>query len=90
MLNYKIVSATKPGDNFASIALRLRATFLTKGEEKTIKFIVKVEPYEQGFKKDVLSDTVLFASEISMYTQTIPVMQRLITAVDPDEVIAPQ
>lgn len=89
LLDYKIVSATKPGDNFASIALRLKATYSTKGKEVKKSFIVKVEHYEEGFKKEIMSEAVLFETEISVYTKTIPEMQRLIKEVDPEETIAP-
>lgn len=90
LLDYNIVSATKPGDNFASIALRLRVTYTVRERgEKSKSFIVKVEPYEEGFKKDVLSETVLFEIETKMYTKILPEMQRLINEVDRDEIIAP-
>lgn len=95
MISHLIVNATKPGDNFASIALRLRATYKAGGkteeEEKvTQSFIVKVEPYKEGIQKDMLIDTQLFNVEISMYSQVIPEMQRLIMEVDPKEVLAPK
>lgn len=88
-MDYRIVSATKPGDNFASIALRVNANYQSHGQDKTKSCIVKVEPYEDGFKKDVLSDTLLFETEIAMYTKTIPEMQRLIKEIYPTEIIAP-
>lgn len=92
MISHLTVNATKPGDNFASIALRLRATYNageTK-EEETKSFIVKVEPYKEGIQKDMLIDTQLCDVEISMYSQVIPEMQRLIMEVDPKEVLAPK
>lgn len=84
------MSATKPGDNFASIALRLKATYKGKGKEETKSFIVKVEPFKEGIQKDMLTATLLFDTEISMYTQVIPEMQRLIKEIDPEEVLAPR
>lgn len=91
LLEYNIASATKPGDNFASIALRLRTTytFVKEGRQKSKSFIVKVEPYEEGFKKDILSDTVLFETETQIYTKILPEMQQLIKEVDCEEIIAP-
>lgn len=89
LIDYRLVSATKPGDNFASVALRLYATYSSKGVEEKKSFIVKIEPFEDGFKKDALKDTILFETEISMYTKTIPEMQRLIHNIDKDEVLAP-
>lgn len=90
MISHLIVNATKPGDNFASIALRLRATYKAGGKEETQSFIVKVEPYKEGIQKDMLIDTLLFETEISLYSQVIPEMQRLIMEVDPKEVLAPK
>lgn len=87
--DYRIVAATKPGDNFASVALRLRASYHTKGKDISKSFIIKVEHYEEGFKKEAMADAVLFETEIAMYTKTIPEMQRLIREVDADEIIAP-
>lgn len=89
MLQHSLVSATKPGDNFASIALRLRATYSTKGTEKTQSFIVKIEAYKEGFQKDAVSERVLFETEIAMYTHILPEMQRLIHEIDPKETLAP-
>lgn len=89
MLDYRIKSATKPGDNFASIALRLWASYNTKGKDIAKNFIIKIEHFEDGFKKVIMSDAKLFETEISMYTKTIPEMQRLIKEVDPTETIAP-
>lgn len=89
MQDYLIVSATKPGENFASIALRLKATYTSRAKEHTKSFIVKVEPYEEGFRKDVLLQRPLFESEISMYTKTLPEMQRLLEEIYPGEKLAP-
>lgn len=88
-MDYRIKSATKPGDNFASIALRLWATYNTKGKDIAKNFIIKIEHFEDGFKKVIMSDAKLFETEISMYNKTIPEMQRLIKEVDPTETIAP-
>lgn len=87
--DYRIVSATKPGDNFASIALRLKATYTSRAKESTKSFIIKIETYEEGFRKEVLKHRPIFESEISMYSKTLPEMQRLLQEIYPAEVLAP-
>lgn len=89
LLQHTLVSATKPGDNFASIALRLKATYITKGTEKTRSFIVKIEAYKEGFQKDAVSERILFETEIAIYTHILPEMQRLINEIDRKEILAP-
>lgn len=84
------MSATKPGDNFASIALRISTTFSSRGQEKTESFIVKVEHFSEGFQKEALKDRILFETEIGMYGQVIPEMQRLIQEIDKHETLAPR
>lgn len=89
-MDYSIGSATKPGDNFASVALRVRTSFAGKnGEIQRAAFVLKVEPYEEGMKKDALSNTRLFETESSMYSQTLPEMQRLLRNIKDDETFAP-
>lgn len=88
-MDYHLKSATKPGDNFASVALRLRATYQTQGQDVTKSFIVKLMHYQEGMKKELMQNTVLFETEIEMYVNTIPEMQRVINTIDPTEIIAP-
>lgn len=84
------MSATKPGDNFASIALRVRTLYSGKnGIDQKAAFVLKVEPYEEGMKKDALSNTRLFETESSMYSRTLPEMQRLLKNVKDNEIFAP-
>lgn len=82
-------SSNKPGDNFASIALRLRVKYVAHGKQNKQSFIVKVEPYKAGFQMDVLSDRTLFQSEIALYSKIIPEMQRLLQGTDDQEIISP-
>lgn len=69
--------------------MRLHVTFRTEGKDVKKSFIVKVEHFEEGFKKEIMSEAALFETEIAMYSQTIPEMQRLIKEVYPQETIAP-
>lgn len=67
----------------------MKGTYSTNGKDITKSFIIKVEHYEEGFKKEMMAEAALFETEILMYTQTIPEMERLIKEVDPNESIAP-
>ncbi|GAB0088788.1 uncharacterized protein DMENIID0001_032520 [Sergentomyia squamirostris] len=85
----EIIPATKPGDNFASVVFRanVKYTAATKTESKSI--IVKVKPFVDGFKKDLLGMAPLFQTEGSMYMNVLPEMQRLLTQIGDNEIMSP-
>lgn len=85
-----ITPAAAPGQNFASYVFRARTTYTCRGAEKRASFILKVELFVEGLKKDILGDLFLFDNEISMYTKLVPEMHRLLKTADDDEVIAPE
>lgn len=88
---YVIKPATKPGDNYASIVFRIKATYVTRGVTKSdAMFILKVEPFLEGLRKDSVGGLFLFDTETKMYSDTLPEMHRLLRAIGDDEIIAPE
>uniref|UniRef100_A0A1L8DZ13 Putative ecdysteroid kinase n=1 Tax=Nyssomyia neivai TaxID=330878 RepID=A0A1L8DZ13_9DIPT len=85
----EIVPATKPGDNFASIVFRAHLKYTSKKKTESLSVIIKVRPFLEGFRKDLLSSMPLFETEADMYTRIIPEIQRLLIQIDDKDVIAP-
>lgn len=86
---YSIAPCTKPGDNFVGVIFRAKINYTTKGATKSESFIVKIEPFLEGFKKDLMADQPFFNTEGRMYTKMLPIMQSLLANCGDDAVIAP-
>uniref|UniRef100_A0A1L8DYJ3 Putative ecdysteroid kinase n=1 Tax=Nyssomyia neivai TaxID=330878 RepID=A0A1L8DYJ3_9DIPT len=87
-----IVPATKPGDNFASVVFRAHITFTSKKYQapgEKLSYIIKVKPFLEGMKKDMMGDVPFFETEIKMYTSVLPEMQRLLSQTGDSDIIAP-
>ena len=83
--------ATKPGENFASIVFRATVSYTSRGKERSdVKYIVKVEPFVEGFQKEMMGCGAQFETETAMYTRTLPAMQYLLKSIGDPEIIAPQ
>lgn len=87
---YSTNNFTQPGDNFVGVIFRATITFST-GDAKVTKrsFIVKIEPFMEGFKKDLMGDQPFFKTEGRMYCEVLPMMQELLKNSGDSEIIAP-
>lgn len=91
MTAFNISPATKPGENFASIVFRATLGYASRGKERlNVSYIVKVEPFVEGFQKEVMGCGNQFETESDMYSKTLPTMQRLLKSIGDTEVIAPE
>lgn len=86
---YAIATCTKPGDNFVGVIFRATISFTTRGSARDESFIVKIEPFLEGFKKDAMASQPFFQTEGRMYTELLPVMQELLKNSGDPEMIAP-
>ncbi|XP_059620761.1 uncharacterized protein LOC132264538 [Phlebotomus argentipes] len=86
-----IVPATKPGDNFASVVYRAHLAFTSKknSSPEKLSVIIKVKPFVDGLKKEMMGEVPFFETEIEMYTKVLPEMQRLLTQTGDSDIIAP-
>lgn len=88
---FTIVPATKPGENFASIVFRATVSYLSRGKERlNVQYIVKVEPFVEGFQKEAMGCGFQFETESAMYLKTLPAMQHLLKSIGDPEIIAPE
>ncbi|XP_055902678.1 uncharacterized protein LOC129938887 [Eupeodes corollae] len=72
----KMSPATAKGDHYASVMFRATLGFdskTTKGLTKSL--IIKTMPQVEGHKMDLLKESFVFETEISMYSKTIPMFE---------------
>ncbi|XP_067619967.1 uncharacterized protein [Eurosta solidaginis] len=87
----------KPGtlknDHYASVLYRAKVKYILESkpsEEKVQSFILKVEPFVDGFKKDVMSDLHIFKTEIDMYTEVLPKIEKVLRQYGDETVLGPK
>ncbi|XP_055915093.1 uncharacterized protein LOC129948211 [Eupeodes corollae] len=69
----KISPASAQGDHYASVMFRGVIIYDTpKSKENSKSLIIKTMPESDGHKKDMLGESYIFETEISMYSETIP------------------
>ncbi|KAH8384024.1 hypothetical protein KR009_011748 [Drosophila setifemur] len=76
----KITPASAQGDHYASVMFRTTAEYTTSKGKFTKPLIVKTMPEQEGHKKDMLSQTHLFTTEIGMYSKVLPEFERILRA----------
>lgn len=81
---------TKPGDNFVGVIFRATISYATRETTKEETFIVKIEPFMEGFKKDLMANQPFFTTEGRMYTEILPVFQELLKNSGDTDIIAPE
>jgi hypothetical protein len=84
------VAGANKGDNLASVILKANVTYTSLADALFHRsLIMKVPHFQEGFKKDVM-DTGIFDTEIKMYTEILPEMQRLLKEADDDVTFGPK
>jgi Ecdysteroid kinase-like family len=80
IIEHAITPGSGAGDHFASIMFRVKLTYATgkATEPSKVTWIVKTMPFQEGIKKDMLQDGVIFKRESYMYTSAVVEMQRLL------------
>lgn len=79
--------ATLKGDHYASIMFRAYVEYKCNGKQKTKKMIMKTMPSEDGHKKDIFGESIIFETEIDMYTRVIPRFEQLLRGINDDTVL---
>lgn len=69
------------GDHYASIMFRCKVSYNCNNtkEIKEKSLILKTLPTEDGPKRDMLKESSLFETEISMYTEALPKIEKILT-----------
>ncbi|XP_058822379.1 uncharacterized protein LOC131683970 [Topomyia yanbarensis] len=86
----KIIPGTRPGDHFASIIFRANVTYKSRGKASEVSLVIKTIPEDDGLKRDLLKDGVIFETETIMYTTVVPEMHRLFRSVGDDTELGPR
>ncbi|XP_017145018.1 uncharacterized protein LOC108157457 [Drosophila miranda] len=74
----KISPASAQGDHYASIMFRSLVEYTTCKGVFTKPLIIKTMPEQEGHKKDMLSESHFFETEIGMYTKALPEFERIL------------
>ncbi|XP_017144147.1 uncharacterized protein LOC108156909 [Drosophila miranda] len=74
----KISPASAQGDHYASVMFRTQVEYTTGKGVFNKALIVKTMPEEEGHKKEMLSETHLFETEIGMYSKVLPEFERIL------------
>ncbi|KAH8267226.1 hypothetical protein KR026_008605 [Drosophila bipectinata] len=74
----RITPASAQGDHYASVMFRSTAEYTTAKGKFTKPLILKTMPDQEGHKKDMLSNSHLFSTEIGMYSKVLPEFERIL------------
>ena len=68
------------GDHYASIIFRCKVNYKvdSSAENKQKSLIIKTLP-DVGVKSDLLKESTAFQTEIKMYTQTLPKIEKILS-----------
>ncbi|XP_063697375.1 uncharacterized protein LOC134828361 [Culicoides brevitarsis] len=75
--NYELKPASKAGDGFASSIFRV---ICQTGDEE-ISLIVKTVPIEEGLKRSMINHERAYETEIKMYAEILPEMEKILLKV---------
>ncbi|KAH8384022.1 hypothetical protein KR009_011741 [Drosophila setifemur] len=81
VIDLVLTPASPKGDHYASIMFRAKVKFSTQKGEFSKSLIIKTMPVEEGPKLDMLKDCSIFKTEIGMYGDVLPEMERILRAV---------
>ncbi|KAH8232370.1 hypothetical protein KR032_004875, partial [Drosophila birchii] len=74
----KISPASAQGDHYASVMFRANVEYTTPKGPSTKALIIKTMPELEGHKKDLLSDSYVFTTEIATYSKALPEFERIL------------
>ncbi|XP_039493393.1 uncharacterized protein LOC120452967 [Drosophila santomea] len=78
VIDLKITPASAQGDHYASVMFRTTAEYTTSKGKFSKPLIIKTMPEQEGHKKDMLSESHLFETEIGMYCQVLPEFEKIL------------
>lgn len=68
---------------------RASVSYTIRGEQRDESVIVKIKPFLDGMKKDMVEKTSFFQTEGRVYTDILPVMQDMLKNIKDPEILAP-
>lgn len=72
--------ASVKGDHYASIMFRCRVNYRFAQNASPVKrsLIIKTLPMEEGMKREMLMESKLFETEIAMYSEMLPKIEKIL------------
>lgn len=72
------------GDHYASVMFRCKVEYRFAGDcgsadTKQRSLIIKTLPTEDGMKREMLTETKVFETEIGMYSETLPKIEQILS-----------
>ncbi|EDV93534.1 GH18230 [Drosophila grimshawi] len=78
VLDVQMSPASEKGDHYASVMFRGNATYTTEKGKFSKSLIIKTMPEAEGHKKEMLSESHLFETEIGLYTKVLPKFEQIL------------
>ncbi|XP_013109141.2 uncharacterized protein LOC106088264 [Stomoxys calcitrans] len=81
ILSYDMSPASMKGDHYASIMFRCKVNYRQTNTGRRIlkkSLIIKTLPVEDGHKREMLMQSKLFETEIDMYAETLPKIEKIL------------
>ncbi|KAM7360987.1 uncharacterized protein ACRADG_009032 isoform 2-T2 [Cochliomyia hominivorax] len=80
IIKFEMSPASMKGDHYASIMFRCKISYRFDKTGSTLEksLIIKTLPVVEGHKRDLLIDSKAFETEISMYTKTLPKIEKIL------------
>ncbi|XP_028893584.1 uncharacterized protein LOC128921344 [Zeugodacus cucurbitae] len=91
--NLELKPGTMKNDHYASILFRAKVSYRLQSQptkEKVSSFILKVEPFVEGRKKEVVGNLNLFGTEVLMYTKVLPMIEKVLRQYGDETVLGPK
>ncbi|XP_013109138.2 uncharacterized protein LOC106088261 [Stomoxys calcitrans] len=90
--NFALSPASMKGDHYGSIMFRCQIEYHFAQnllEKKKRSLIIKTVPEEENKKRELLMETGIFETEIQMYAETLPKIEKLLAAYGEKTKLAP-
>uniref|UniRef100_A0A1I8NX34 CHK kinase-like domain-containing protein n=1 Tax=Stomoxys calcitrans TaxID=35570 RepID=A0A1I8NX34_STOCA len=81
IIKFELSPASMKGDHYSTVMLRCKVEYKLDQLPKQTKqksLIIKTIPSEEGMKRDLLLQSRVFENEISMYTKTLPKIEKIL------------
>ncbi|XP_037947059.1 uncharacterized protein LOC119678995 [Teleopsis dalmanni] len=89
IINFKLTPGTMKGDHYASVMFRANVDYKSHDLHKTKSLIIKTMPELEGLKKDMLTETHIFETEIAVYTKILPRFESILRSIGDNTKIGP-
>jgi len=76
--DFQISPATVKGDHYASIMFKVKLVYQIEKNVREKSLIIKIMPEEECDKKEFLKGAPIFETEIAMYTEVLPMFERIL------------